>query len=154
MHVAAKAEDPGVRFARWSFRIAGIVGLLEMLPLYFAESTIDRTQPPPITHPELYYGFISVVVAWQVAFLTIARDPARYRPLLPAIFLEKLLYPVSAILLFTAGRVPAQVPVVASLDFVWLTLFVVSWFRLAPAARAALTTSGSARGAAPARGYT
>jgi hypothetical protein len=47
----------GVRFARIVYLVAGIVGLLEMVPLYFMESTINRMQPPTITHPEFYYGF-------------------------------------------------------------------------------------------------
>jgi len=132
MHRTNVTAHAGVRFARLSFRLAGIVGLIETLPLYCAESTIGRMQPPPISHVEFFYGFASVVVAWQFAFLIVAGDPVRYRPLWPAIVLEKLLYPASTILLFTAGRVSAQVPWAASLDFVWLTLFVVSWYRLAP----------------------
>jgi hypothetical protein len=50
------SSDKAVRFARWVFLIAGIVGVIEIVPLYFLENTIDRTQPPPITHPGFYYG--------------------------------------------------------------------------------------------------
>ena len=70
-------------FARRVFLIAGIWGLLIMLPQYFLEDRIGRTAPPPITHPEYFYGFIGVTIAWQFAFLVISRDPIRYRALMP-----------------------------------------------------------------------
>src|SRR5215469_1264304 len=86
-------NDPkAVRFAGWIFLVAGVLGLLEIVPLYFLENTIGIKQPPPITHPGFYYGFVGVTLAWQIAFLIIARDPLRYVPLMPALFLEKFSY--------------------------------------------------------------
>jgi hypothetical protein len=120
---------PGEFFARWVFLLAGIVGLLEVLPLYFAEDMIGRRQPPAINHPEFYYGFVGIVIAWQVAFLIISRDPLRYRPLMPAIFLEKLLYPGCVIVLYLKGRFPANAMGAAMLDLVWLALFVAVWLK-------------------------
>ena len=119
-----------VRFARWVFLLVGIVGLAEIVPLYFLEDTISRTQPPAITHPGFYYGFVGVTLAWQLAFLIIARDPARYVPLMPAIFLEKLLYPAAAFALYLKGRAPASNLGTAVLDLVWLALFVTAWLKL------------------------
>jgi hypothetical protein len=49
-----------VGFARWVFLLAGIVGVLEVAPMYFYEATLNRTQPPPITHPDFYYGFVGL----------------------------------------------------------------------------------------------
>ena len=73
-------------FARWVYRIAGIYGLVVIGPLYFLEAQIGRDQPAPITHPEYFYGFAGVTLAWQVAFLIIGQDPVRYRWLMiPAI---------------------------------------------------------------------
>ena len=66
-------------FARRVFQVAGIYGLIVMLPQYFLEQRIGRDAPPAITHPEYFYGFIGVVVAWQLCFLAIARDPVRLR---------------------------------------------------------------------------
>lgn len=83
-------EKAAVRFGHWVFLLAGIVGILEIVPLYFLEATLGRSQPPPIAHPEFYYGFVGVVLAWQIAFLIISRDPQRYVALMPAVFLEKL----------------------------------------------------------------
>ena len=76
-------------FARRVFLIAGIYGLLVLLPLYFLEARIGRDQPPAITHPEYFYGFLGVAVSWQVAFLVISRDPVRFRPLMVPAVLEK-----------------------------------------------------------------
>ena len=59
------------RFARRVYTVAGIYGLIVMLPQYFLEDRIGRDTPPPITHPEHFYGFIGVVIAWQLAFLVI-----------------------------------------------------------------------------------
>jgi hypothetical protein len=124
-------SDPNaLRFARWVFLIAGVLGLLEILPLYFMENMIGRTEPPPITHPGFFYGFIGAVLAWQVAFLIIASDPVRYRPLMVATFLEKLLYPLAMFALFVTGRAPARNLATAILDLVWLMLFVMAWVRL------------------------
>ena len=121
----------GVRFARIVYILAGIIGLLELLPLYFLESMIGRTNPPPITHPDFYYGFIgvAVAVAWQVAFLVMSLDPLRYRPLMPVTWIEKLLYPVAAWILYFSGRVSIDTARVATFDLVWLSLFVVAWVK-------------------------
>jgi hypothetical protein len=123
-------SEKAIRFARWVFLVAGVVGLLEILPLYFLEDRIGRTQPPPITHPEFYYGFLGIVLAWQIAFLIISRDPVRYQPLMPALFLEKLLYPVAVFNLYTQGRVQSQMFGGAILDLIWLALFVFIWLQL------------------------
>lgn len=117
------------RFARAVYLVAGVVGLVEIVPLYFYEVTLNRTQPPAITHPEFYYGFLGVTLAWQVAFLLIARDPLRIRPLMPVSWIEKLLYPVSLGILHSAGRISPQMLPAAMLDLLWLALFVVAWFR-------------------------
>lgn len=124
------SNDGAVRFARWVFLIAGIVGLIEVTPLFFLESMIGIKQPPPITHPEFYYGFVVIVLVWQIAFLIIARDPVRYLPLMPALFLEKLLYPIVIFTLYAQGRVTAQSFPGPIIELVWLLLFVVVWMKL------------------------
>ena len=119
-----------VRFARWVLMIAGIIGVLEVFPLYFLEGTIGRTQPPPITHPGFYYGFVGVTLAWQIAFLIMARDPLRYVPLMPMACLEKLLYSLAIFVLYFEGRAPASNLGTAILDLFWLVMFVIVWIRL------------------------
>src|SRR5206468_3338498 len=83
--LAGGAPRPGEReltnvFAKRVFTIAGIYGLIVLLPLYFLERRLGEIQPPAITHPDFYYGFIGAAVAWQIVFLIIGRDPERHRP--------------------------------------------------------------------------
>lgn len=122
-------NSPGVRFARIVYLAAGIIGLLEVVPLYFYESTLNRNQPPAITHPEFYYGFAGIALAWQVAFLVMSRDPIRFRALMPVTWIEKLLYPVAVGILYSAGRTRVEMVPLAMLDLVWLALFFAAWVR-------------------------
>ncbi|MBW3566982.1 MAG: hypothetical protein KY410_03320, partial [Proteobacteria bacterium] len=86
--------------------------------------------PPPITHPENFYGFIGVALAWQFAFIIISRDVLRYRLLmLPAIF-EKLAFGVAAWILFLQERIAMVVVGAASVDIALAVLFFVA-YRLA-----------------------
>jgi len=124
------SDEKTVRFARWVFLLAGIIGLVEIVPLYFTERMIGIRQPPPITHPEFYYGFVGVALAWQVAFLILSRDPARYVALMPALFLEKALYPIAIVVLYEQGRATPQMFAGPALDVIWLILFVIVWLRL------------------------
>ena len=116
-------------WARRVFGAAGIVGLLMLLPHYFLFETIGRDYPPAITHPEFFYGFIGVAVAWQFAFLVIARDPARYRLLMIPAVLEKLSFGVAALILFAQQRIPAPALAGGLLDLVWAALFLVAFLR-------------------------
>jgi hypothetical protein len=68
-----------MRFAKWMFLLAGVSGILLVVPPYFLERQTGEDYPPSITHPEYYYGFFGVTLAWQVMFLVIATDPVRYR---------------------------------------------------------------------------
>jgi hypothetical protein len=124
------SSEKSIRFARMVFLVAGIVGLIEVTPLFLLEGTIGIKQPPPITHPEFYYGFTVIVLVWQIAFLIISRDPVRYVPLMPALFLEKLLYPIVVFTLYAQGRVTAQAFPGPVVDLIWLVLFIVAWQKL------------------------
>ncbi len=119
-------------FARRVLRGAGIYGLLALLPMYFLEQRQGHDFPPPITHPEFYYGFVGVAVAWQVAFLIMSTDPVRYRPLLLAGVLEKSSYGLATIALFALGRVHALVLGTGLIDLVLGALFVAAYRASAP----------------------
>ncbi len=116
-------------FARRTFLIAGLYGLIALLPMYFLEGRIGRDYPPPITHPEHYYGYIGVALAWQVAFLVIARDPVRFRPLMPVAVLEKASFGFPASALWLVGLIPAAVLVFGLIDLALGVLFVVAYLR-------------------------
>ena len=125
------------RFARRVYTIAGIYGLIVMFPQYFMEDRIGRDYPPPITHPEYFCGFIGIVLVWQIAFLVMARDPARYRALMPVTVLEKLAFAVPVLLLYRDGRVAAALLPFAAIDLVLGTLFFIAWRRTGAAPRTA-----------------
>lgn len=126
---------PSVSFARRIFRVAAIYGVLVLLPQYFLEERIGRDTPPPITHPEYFYGFIGVALAWQLVFFVIARDPLRYRPLMGPAVVEKGSFGFAAIALFLSGRLSAQMLGAGLIDLVLGTLFVVAYVRTAGASR-------------------
>jgi hypothetical protein len=128
-------------FAKRCFLFAGIAGLLVLLPQYFLEEQIGRDYPPPISHPHLFYGFVGVAVAWQVAFLVIATDPVRFRPMMIPAVLEKLSFAIPTAVLFIKGRTPAVVFGAGMFDLFLSVLFVVSYLRTAPAR---VTPSGRA----------
>lgn len=119
-----------MKFAKWTYLIAGIYGLLILLPQYFLEVQNGIDYPPPINHPEYYYGFIGIAVAWQIAFLIISRDPAKYRLLILATIVEKYTYGIATIVLFMQSRVAAAVLVVGLIDTILGTLFIISYFKL------------------------
>ena len=116
-----------MRFSRKVFVAAGIWGVLIMFPLYFLESVIGAQQPPPINHPEYYYGFAGVTLVWQFLFFLIAARPIEYRTIMLIAILEKLSYGLAAPLLFAAGRVPQVVLLTSLPDLVWAALFAISY---------------------------
>lgn len=118
------------RFSSIVFLAAGIYGLIVLMPGFLGEKLVGEKMPPAITHPEFYYGFLGVAMAWQVAFLIISRDPQRFRPIIPAAILEKLTYCIACAVLFALGRVSPIVVLEGAGDFVLGTLFTISYFRL------------------------
>src|SRR4051794_24429632 len=111
-------------FSRWIFRIAGILGMLMLLPLYFLEQYIGKEQPPPITHPEFFYGFVGIGIAWQLAFIVISFDPPRFRPLMPAAMVEKFSFSIAVFILYSLGRVALPMGAAGAFDFTLGVLFV------------------------------
>jgi uncharacterized membrane protein len=121
------------RFSRVVFLVAGIYGIVVLTPGFFSEKMLAEKMPPAITHPEYFYGFLGVAIAWQIAFLIISRDPQRFRPIIPAAVLEKLTYSVACAVLFMLGRVPLIVALGGAGDFVLGAFFTISYFKLRPA---------------------
>jgi uncharacterized NAD-dependent epimerase/dehydratase family protein len=118
-----------MRLAKWVFLLAGVSGMLLVVPPYFLERQTSEDYPPPITHPEYYYGFFGVTLAWQVLFLVVASDPVRYwRAMLPAM-LEKMSFVAAIPLLYAAGRVAGVWLGFATMDAIWLVLFVIAYLR-------------------------
>jgi hypothetical protein len=116
-------------FARVTFLVAAVYGIIVLLPQYFLESYIGATDPPPITHPEFFYGFIGVALAFQLVFLIISRDPVRYRPLMLISVLEKLSFGIAAPVLYMQGRLSENMLAAGGIDLLLGALFVISFIK-------------------------
>ena len=115
-----------MKFAKRVFFIAGVYGVVVLVPQYFMEGKMGRDFPPAITHPELYYGFIGLALAWQVLFFIIAGDPVRYRGAMWPAILEKVSFGVAVIVLFAQGRVAVPLAGPAVIDLTFATLFFLA----------------------------
>ena len=116
-----------MKFARIVFTVAGVYGLIVLLPQYFFIEKNSREFPPAITHAEYYYGFIGVAVAWQIVFLTFAKNPVRYRPLMLPAIVEKAAFGIPACILYTLGRLSVSLFAAGIIDLVLGLLFVVAY---------------------------
>jgi hypothetical protein len=117
------------KFARVVFLIAAIWGFSCIPPLYFLEERIGREAPPAITHPEYFYGFIGVTLAFQVVFLILSRDPVRYRSMMIPAVIEKATFVLACAVLYVQGRVPGTVAPFAGIDLLLGLLFTVAYLK-------------------------
>jgi hypothetical protein len=121
-----------MKFAKILFWIAGIWGVLVLTPLYFMFNLIGRQDPPPITHPGFFYGFVGAGLAWQIVFFVIATDAPRYRPLMIPSVLEKLSYVVPVGILVVQGRMHPSDLVFVGSDLLLGVLFTIAYFKTRP----------------------
>src|SRR5688572_13046022 len=95
-----------MRFAKFTFIGAGLWGIVVLVPLYWLFDITGRAYSPPTHYPQLFYGFVSVAMAWQIAFFVIGSNPARYRPLMIPGILEKLGHVGGVAVLYWNRRIP------------------------------------------------
>lgn len=124
--------DRSIKFAKRVFRYAGIYGVIVIAPQYFLEQRIGIESPPAINHPEYFYGFVGVGLAWQVAFLIMSTDPVRYRPLIPACLIEKFSFGLAVPILWWFHRVSVTLVPFALLDMVLGILFWIAYLKTNP----------------------
>jgi hypothetical protein len=120
-----------MKFARVVYWIAAGYGFVSLVPLYFMLDKVGRDAPPPVTHPEFYYGFLGVTFLWQIILALIANEPLRYRSLMPITILEKLVYTAPVILLYLDGYVNGNIMQSSLVDPIFGVLFVIAYFRTA-----------------------
>jgi hypothetical protein len=118
-----------MKFAKRVFLIAGIYGLIVLVPMYLLEEKTGRDFPPPITHPEYYYGFVGVAVAWQVLFIILSRDPIRYRPMMIPAILEKASFGIPVVILFLQHRISTFTLAAGLVDSLLGVLFLVAYLK-------------------------
>ena len=92
--------------------------------MFFLEDQIGAFDPPSVTHPEFYYGFVCAAFAWQIVYLMMSRDPLRFRPMLLPAIAEKAGFGISVLVLFTLERLPAARVVLPSVDLLLAAFFV------------------------------
>lgn len=118
-----------MKFAKYTFYAAGIYGLIALLPQYFLEAKNNNDFPPAITHPEYYYGFVGVGLAFQIAFLIIARDPVKYRQMMIPAMIEKFSFSIAVFALFAHGRVASMIVGLAGVDLIFGLLFAAAFLK-------------------------
>jgi hypothetical protein len=121
--------DASMRFERLVFLIAGIYGVVAVAPLYFIFDLIGRYDPPAITHPAFFYGFVGVALSWQVAFVILAADPVRYRVMMIPSILEKFSYGGAVVMLFLKGQVRVSDLGFGIIDLMFGCLFLVAYYK-------------------------
>jgi hypothetical protein len=122
-------NDP-IKAARRFCRTAGWFGIAVLLPQLFMENKLGIDYPPAVTHPEFYYGFLGVALAWQYVFLILGKEPLAYHKFLVPAALEKFSFAASALTLFFVGKAPALVAVFGGIDLAFGLGFAYFYRRL------------------------
>ncbi len=118
-----------MRFAKYTFLIAGIYGLFALVPIYFLKDYVGQENPPPLTHVEFFYGFVGVALAWQIVFLIISRNPAKYRALMLPAILEKAVWGIPVLILFLQNKVSLSILGAGMIDLLLGVLFVTAFLK-------------------------
>ena len=118
-----------VTFARTVFVVAGIWGIVVLTPFYWLVDVTGRQYDPPSAYPHFFYGFIAVALVWQIAFLVIGSNPARFRALMIPAMLEKFGYVATLGLLFGRGRIAFVDAVAVVPDGLLGLLFILAFVK-------------------------
>jgi hypothetical protein len=133
------------KFARVVFIGAGVWGTAVLTPLYWLVDLTGRVYSPPADYPHFFYGFFSVAMAWQIAFLVIGSSPARFRPLMIPGIVEKFGHVVGVAVLYSQARISTTDAVAAGPDLLLGVLFIAAFAKTpAPALRRPPRTRGDA----------
>lgn len=116
-----------MKFARAAFLIAGVWGIVVLTPLYFLVDLTGRQYAAPADYPQFFYGFLSVAMAWQIAFLVIGSSPARFRPLMIPSIVEKFGHVTGVAVLYGQGRLSVADATAAGPDVLLGVLFVLAF---------------------------
>ena len=121
------ARETSMKFARVAFLIAGVWGIVVLTPLYFLVDLTGRQYAAPADYPQFFYGFLSVAMAWQIAFLVIGSSPARFRPLMIPSIVEKFGHVMGVAVLYGQGRLSVADATAAGPDLLLGVLFVLAF---------------------------
>ena len=121
-----------MKFAKRVFFWAGVYGVAVLAPMVFMEGRIGRDQPPPITHPEFFYGFLGLAILFQVVFFIIASSPIRMRPFMIPAILEKFVYTLAVVVLYLQNRVYPATLYISLVDPILGLLFIAAYRKTGP----------------------
>lgn len=116
-----------MRFAKIVFIAAGVWGIIVLTPFYLLLDVTGRQYAPPTAYPQFFYGFLAVAIAWQIAFLVIGSNPARFRLLMIPSIVEKLGYVVTVAVLHGQARISAADAAAAGPDLLLGALFIAAF---------------------------
>ena len=119
-----------MRFARIVFVVAGIWGIAVLTPFYWLVDVTGRQYTSPTEYPHFFYGFFSVAMAWQIAFLVIGSNPVRFRPLMIPAAIEKVGYVVTLAVLYGQARISTADAQAAGPDLLLGILFIVAFAKI------------------------
>ena len=118
-----------MKFAKNIFWSAAIYGFFVIFPMYFSEQKLGLDYPPPINHAEYFYSFIGVTLVWQLLFVFIAINPARYRAIMIPCALEKFSLIPTFCILFPQGRFPSLWIPLMIIDLFFAILFFIAFMK-------------------------
>lgn len=130
-----------MKFAKVVFVGAGMWGIGVLTPLYWLVDVSGRRYGVPTEYPQFYYGFLSVAMAWQIAFLIIGSNPARFRMLMIPGIIEKLGYVVPLVVLYQQARVTWADAQAAVPDFALAILMMLAFVKTRPSMTYTLNTT-------------
>jgi len=107
------------RFASWVFLLAAIYGIPASATLFLTDA--------PDPHRLLYFAFGGIALVFQLVFLVISRDPARYVALMPLCILEKLSFGVPAPIFYARGLTDQNMALGGAMDLVLAVFFLFAW---------------------------
>ena len=116
-----------MKFARVAFLIAGVWGIVVLTPLYFLVDLTGRQYAAPADYPQFFYGFLSVAMAWQIAFLVIGSSPARFKPLMIPSIVEKFGHVTGVAVLYSQSRLSVTDATAAGPDLLLGVLFILAF---------------------------
>jgi hypothetical protein len=116
-------------FAKRAFVGAAVWGIVVLTPLYWLVDITGRPYAAPADYPHFFYGFLSVAMAWQIAFLVIGSDPIRFRPLMIPAILEKLGHVAGVAVLYGRGRISTLDAQGAIPDLLLAIVFIVAFVK-------------------------
>ena len=121
-----------MKFAKYTFLVAGIYGVLVLVPQYFLLEKNGQDFPPAITHAEYYYGFVGIALVFQLIFFVISTNPAKYRTLIGISILEKLVFAIPVAILYSRGVASSSILAAGMIDLLLGILFMVSFVKTRP----------------------